>query len=212
MDLWGFGKSSKAFPKEMSLDAQKEVIQGLLDHLKIPKLHVVGHSMGGQLAIWLKLNDQRVDKVVALTPAIHPQLVSNWVHGMRWISRWTPLVYNPTITRKVLLGCFSNPRFITEELLENYHAPYKDPEAHRSFAAAFNIIRDPRVFENLERLDGDSLILWGAGDQVISPQMAQKISEKLPMAPRKTHPWAGHLLMEEDHPWLVKQILLHFKS
>lgn len=67
IDLPGHGKSvltdDAAVP---SLNFMAKEIMALLDSLKIEKFHVVGHSMGGYVALLLKEHDPRCRKVVLL--------------------------------------------------------------------------------------------------------------------------------------------------
>ncbi len=211
-DLWGFGNSSKSLNKDMTLDNQCSVISELIHYLKIESFHIVGHSMGAQIGIWMKLQDERVQNLVAITPAAHPNLVSNWFTRFKWIARWTPLVLTPNMIRNFLVKDLSDPASVTDEIVEAYYSPYLNPDAHKTFAAALGIIKDDRVYRHLDRLKGDTLVLWGANDPVIPKKLARKMSEKLSPENMKTHPWSGHLLMEEDPLWLVKQILFKFES
>lgn len=56
IDLLGFGFSDHptAFPH--TLEAHAEIVARLLDHLELRQCHVVGHSMGGSVAIALAAN------------------------------------------------------------------------------------------------------------------------------------------------------------
>jgi pimeloyl-ACP methyl ester carboxylesterase len=52
IDLLGFGFSDHpAFPH--TLEAHAEIVARLLDHLELRQCHVIGHSMGGSVAIAL---------------------------------------------------------------------------------------------------------------------------------------------------------------
>jgi len=61
IDFVGFGKSSK--PKDFSYDIkdQAEICKQIINLLKIEKLHIIGHSMGGMIGTLL-LNSLK-DKV-----------------------------------------------------------------------------------------------------------------------------------------------------
>ncbi len=210
-DLWGFGNSSKSMQNPMTLDSQTEVIQELMDHLQISKCHIVGHSMGAQIGMWLKLNDPRVDRLVAVTPSAHPSLVSDWLHRFAWIANLTPLVLTAKAIRRILVRSLEDPGFVTEEMVQSYYEPYTDPAAHRTFAAALNIISDWRVWDHLDDLDDSTTILFAAHDLVIARKLMVMMAEKFPGKNIITHPWSGHLPMEDDHQWLVEQVLLALK-
>src|SRR3990172_10190135 len=50
IDLWGFGDTGKR-PAYYSLDAQVELIARFMDQLGVAKLALVGHGLGGAVAI-----------------------------------------------------------------------------------------------------------------------------------------------------------------
>lgn len=53
IDLPGFGYSTALDSWSYSIEAQAEVIGNILDRLNLPPVHLVGHSMGGSIAITL---------------------------------------------------------------------------------------------------------------------------------------------------------------
>lgn len=205
-DLWGFGYSSKELQTAMGLDSQIEVIQELLDHLNVRSYSVIGHSMGGELALWLKKIDPRVRKCIAITPAAHPGLVSDWLRSFSWIANWTPLVLSASAIKRVLIRNLEDPSTLTEDMVQGYYEPYLDPKAHLTFAASLNVIRDPRVYNHLGEIDVD-LVIWAAHDMVITYKHVKKMMEKLSVEKVITHPWAGHIPMEDDPEWLGKRVM-----
>lgn len=71
IDLMGHGKSSKPAQKEFySLRNQAKLIHLLLENLGIEKVFLVGHSMGGQIAMHFALNHpQTLNHLILLCPA-----------------------------------------------------------------------------------------------------------------------------------------------
>jgi len=68
-DQIGFGKSSKPAAYQFSFQALAENTKALLDSLAIPKVSVVGHSMGGMLAVRYCLQYPRdVTKLALVNP------------------------------------------------------------------------------------------------------------------------------------------------
>lgn len=212
VDLWGFGFSSKDNFQEMTLDTQIQVLEELMDELGFTEYYVVGHSMGGHIGLWLKYNDPRVKKYVGIAPAAHPDLVSVLLTKNRWIANWTPLVMNPRLIHHLIKRILIDPTKLNDEMVDGYFQPYLDPKAHLCFAAALNMIRDPRVYEHLGDIQGDVLVIWGEDDRVIPTPISQKIRNRLKCGHHISNPRSGHLPME-DHPELInKQILSHLKS
>ncbi len=50
VDLWGFGDTSNA-PERYTLDAQVELIDSFLEHLGVVRVALVGHALGGVIAL-----------------------------------------------------------------------------------------------------------------------------------------------------------------
>ena len=68
-DQIGFGKSSKPHAYQFTFQALAENTNGLLDHVGVGRVHVVGHSMGGMLATRFALMfPDRTDRLVLVNP------------------------------------------------------------------------------------------------------------------------------------------------
>ncbi len=64
VDLWGSGFSTRE-PLDYGFPLFVEEIQQLMDHLKLARAHLVGHSMGGGTAIAFSVaHPNRVDRLV----------------------------------------------------------------------------------------------------------------------------------------------------
>lgn len=67
-DQIGFGKSSKPEFYSYSFPQLAINTKALLDHLKIEKYHIIGHSMGGMLAVNMAYMFSEVDKLFLINP------------------------------------------------------------------------------------------------------------------------------------------------
>jgi pimeloyl-ACP methyl ester carboxylesterase len=69
VDQIGFGKSSKPHAYQFTFQALAENTNGLLDHLGVGRVHVIGHSMGGMLGTRFALIfPDRTDRLVLVNP------------------------------------------------------------------------------------------------------------------------------------------------
>jgi pimeloyl-ACP methyl ester carboxylesterase len=87
-DLRGHGKSDMPPSGYKSADMTRDLI-ALLDYLELARVHLVGHSFGGQVA--LNLCAERPDRVTGLTisdsriPSLQPvQKLKDWTHWQMW--------------------------------------------------------------------------------------------------------------------------------
>ncbi|MDD2267781.1 alpha/beta hydrolase [Sulfuricurvum sp.] len=68
-DQIGFGKSSKPEHLQYSFQMFAYNTAALMDHLKITKSHIIGHSMGGMLAVrYALMFPERVEKLILENP------------------------------------------------------------------------------------------------------------------------------------------------
>jgi pimeloyl-ACP methyl ester carboxylesterase len=68
-DQIGFGKSSKPHTYQFTFQALAQNTRGLLDHLSVDRVHVLGHSMGGMLATRFALMfPERMEQLALVNP------------------------------------------------------------------------------------------------------------------------------------------------
>ena len=190
-----------------------QVLNELLNHLKVKRAHIIGCSMGGAIGLWFtKQFPQRVQKLVMLAPAAHPSLVPSYIKKMSWISDWTHLVISRPVIQTFLHSIYVNKDLVTEESVDEYFRPYLDKRAHRTFANHLQLISDERVYNSLTSIEHETLTLWGVKDQTVPQNIMQEIVRKLPHTYYHTHPQGGHHLMEEDPDWCSAKIIPFLKS
>lgn len=66
IDLPGHGKSIGTSDTNPSIEAMAMKVKEVIDHLKLELYHVIGHSMGGYIALELKAFDLRCQKITLL--------------------------------------------------------------------------------------------------------------------------------------------------
>ncbi len=159
-DIPGFGLTER--PNWMR-DMSDYVLyfRDLLETLGLDKAIVVGHSLGGwmavEVAVWFP---ERVEKLVLSNAA-----------GIR--VKGTPIAdlfaMNP---QEVLMACFDNlaaamplmpAEFNTDYLLSQYR------QLTTLASLAWNPAYDPKLERRLERISCPTLIVWGQHDRLIPP-------------------------------------------
>lgn len=147
-DQIGFGKSSKP-DIHYSFDFLCETNRGLLDRLKIPEAIVLGHSMGGMVAIrFARLYPERTSRLILENPIgledyrlkIPPVPLEKMFENemkqntqsirtflKRYVVKWDPSIYEPFVesrARIMLSGEF--PRWARSSAL-TYRMIYEQP-------------------------------------------------------------------------------------
>jgi pimeloyl-ACP methyl ester carboxylesterase len=84
LDLLGFGDSDKPKDADYTIPAQAERALALADELKLEKFTVIGHSMGGQISMFIAstLAPERIVKLVSVAGVVTGELTRR----VRWLN------------------------------------------------------------------------------------------------------------------------------
>lgn len=209
IDLPGFGGSSKSPHEHYGLDEQCQRLLDFMDALGIQEAHIVGNSMGGNIALWLaRTSPERVLSVTVIAPAANPRLMPIKISRLAWASGPLSLVlsrpairwaHRRTVSRKELVDGTR-----VEETLKTYA---RNPKAVRSFLRASEAIRDPRLPHELSKIKDPVLLLWGERDLLVSKSTIDGLERALRKAFRHVHKTGGHHLQEDEPEWVAEKIV-----
>lgn len=212
VDLPGFGKSTKNPRGDHGLEAQTNILLNFLDQLKIEKVHLVGSSMGGAIALWFaKHHPDRVSAVTVLAPATHPKLLPlNVTIFAKILHPSSNLLLTRTLFKQILKRVVSRHELINDEVVDEYLKPYlENGSAIQTFIRATAVLSDKRLPDALKGITTPVLILYGEKDQMVPKKVILELQKRLPHATLITHPSAGHHPHEDDPEWVVSQINHH---
>jgi len=192
MDLPGFGDTDKPFPAPYDPPFFAEWAESLLDELGIERAHVLGHSMGGRVAIEFGLrNPDRTQGLVLMTPSMAFLSNRRWANYLRLVRpelgilQPAPRPIVEELVRRVVPGAADE---WTRAGIEEFLRAYLTPRGRVAFyAAARNIyLEDPEgpngFWPRLEELQGDSLFIWGRRDTLVPIGFRKHVEKALPAA------------------------------
>ncbi|MGU7775873.1 acetoin dehydrogenase dihydrolipoyllysine-residue acetyltransferase subunit [Burkholderia sp. MR1-5-21] len=172
LDLPGHGESAKAV-ETGSLDELADAVLALLDAQGIARAHLVGHSMGGAVA--MTAAERAPERVASLTLIASAGLGSDIDRG--YIDGF--VAGSSRNTLKPHLGkLFADSALVTRQLVEDL-VKYKRLEGvqatlEKIASSAFDGATQRRIFrERLPALAPRTLVIWGERDQVIPAHHAQ---------------------------------------
>jgi len=174
LDLPGYGKSSRGtYSYDMSFFSEQ--VSQFLRQLSLKKPIIVGHSMGGQIALTLALQQpQQVGKLVLVAPAGFETFTDQ---ERAWFQQvYTPAVVRATPPAQIERNFALN--FHESDFPEDAHFMYEDRLQMRADTALYEaycqmipqcvlgMLQEP-VFDRLSDIQQPTLILFGRGDLLI---------------------------------------------
>lgn len=168
-DLVGFGYTEIRDDQEYSREVWLRQIVDLLDALEIERVHVVGNSFGGSMALALAINHpERVAKVVLMGAAGVPFEITEGLDAV-----WG---YEPSeeAMGRLMRETFAyDSSFITDELVASRYAASTRPGTMEAFASMFPAPRQRWVEalahpeEAIRGMTAPTLVVHGRDDKVI---------------------------------------------
>ena len=211
VDLRNHGTS---FPSdEMSYPQQGADVIALLDQLGLEQVALVGHSMGGKVAMQVaKLAPARVDRLVVadIAPVAYPharhQNVFAGLHAT---------LANPPQSRaeaEALLAQYVEIPGVRQFLLKSF------AKTEAGWAWRFNVPALERNYANImgwpddqTRFEGPTLFIKGGDSDYVQPQYTETVMAQFPAAKARVIAGTGHWLHAEK-PVLFNKLVVDFLS
>jgi pimeloyl-ACP methyl ester carboxylesterase len=192
LDLPGFGDSDKPIGAAYDAPFFARTVIDLLDTLGLDRVHLIGNSLGGRVALEVGLRQpERVDRLALLAPSLA------WRRGRPW----APLV---RLARPELGLVQLAPRPIVEAIVhrlipsaddgwtaagvDEFLRAYLTPAGRAAFYAAARQIylEEPHgndgFWTRLGGLQPDALFVWGRRDSLVPISFSGHVADTLPRA------------------------------
>jgi len=192
LDLPGFGDSDKPFPAAYNARFFARWVESLIDALDLGSAHVIGHSMGGRVAIEVGIRrPDRTEGLVLMTPSLAWRRERRWAPYLRLVRpelgllQPTPRPVVERIVRSFVPGADSN---WTAAGIDEFLRSYYTPRGRVAFyAAARNIYLEEGegsdgFWARIEALQPRSLFLWGSRDRIVPIGFKRHVMNAVPHA------------------------------
>ncbi|HTX09237.1 MAG TPA: alpha/beta fold hydrolase [Solirubrobacteraceae bacterium] len=192
LDLPGFGDSSKPIGAPYDARFFAAACIDLLDALELDRVHLIGNSLGGRVALEIGLrHPDRVDRLALLAPALAWRRPRPWAPLLRLtrpelgLVQLAPRAIVDAVVRQVVPGANDGWRAAgVDEFLRAYLTP-----AGRAafYAAARHIYLDEPhgkdgFWTRLATLQAEALFVWGRRDQLVPIGFARHVADAVPHA------------------------------
>ena len=221
-DLFGHGESAKPVG-DYSLGAHAATMRDLLDRLGIERVTLVGHSLGGGIAMeFYYLFPQRVERLVLVASGglgreVNPVLRSATLPGAEWL---LPLIASGWVRARaetagrVMSKVGWKPGSDISAIWQGFTS-LGDGESRRAFLATTRAVVDPggQTVSAHDYLPDappiPTLVVWGSRDRMIPAWHAISAQHSLPQCRVELFQGAGHF-PHLDEPDRFAELLRDF--
>jgi pimeloyl-ACP methyl ester carboxylesterase len=208
VDMKGFGKAPKPDDGRYAPADLAQNITELILQLDLDRLTLVGHSLGGGVALFtalalLDLGEERLERLVLIGAAAYRQRLPPFV-GLSQRPRFSAFMIRlmgpSRLIRFVLRSIVHDRERISQDQIEAYAAPLRTAEGIRALLEVGHQILPEDIDEISTRypeLEVPVLLLWGRQDPVIPLSIAHRLHEEMPDTRLEILESCGHIPPEE---------------
>lgn len=213
VDLLGHGGSSRDVA-DLSVAAQATAIAEMLEEMRLDRVAVVGHALGGSVAIRLAaVVPEKIEKVTLIAAGSYAHRVPLLANAARIGPLWGAIGLLGTSVRRRLAARVSGGRRRGTEP----HPPstsVRDREGWKALGLACRQAMRPETISQLEELVDRHLVqptlaIWGSDDPVSPISAARMVFEEKPNVRLIEIAGGGHS-PHEDHPEIVADLIVDF--
>jgi pimeloyl-ACP methyl ester carboxylesterase len=218
-DLPGFGQSEKPpasrFP--YAINAFADAVVDLYAGLELGRAILVGHALGGAVAITLAARHPELISRLVLIDALCYSTSLNLasrvaltplVGGFAFKQLWGKSAFKAYFKESYL----SRDARIPSARLDHYYDSFNTPAARASALETLRATRDTRaVVAHIARISTPTLVIWGSEDTLYPAALGHRMSREIPDAGFQLVA-AGHAPHEEQPAEVVAAILRFCQS
>ena len=211
-DMPQYGKSDKVVLTQPRLKYNAQLLNGFMTKLGIEKAHIVGNSMGGQVALKFGLDfPSMLERVVVIgSGAVTSIFTPTPVEGVKMIGRYYK-GGGPSREklRELLTTIVYDSSFLTEEIFEERYKASIDPEVVELFGKRQGELPRETLAADLGTLKAKLLVIWGMDDRFGALDVGIQMTRIVPDAQMHIFARCGHWAQIE-HAAAFNRLVLDF--
>jgi pimeloyl-ACP methyl ester carboxylesterase len=208
IDMKGHGRAPKPDDARYAPRDQAELVRALIEQRDLRNLTLVGHSLGGGVALLTALGlldagIPRLERMVLVAGAAYAQALPPFV-GLAGYPRLCSMMFRALgpelVVRAVLRAIVHDRATIDADQVRGYAGPLGSAPAVHALVASARQIVPPDLGELTARypeLDTPTLLLWGRHDRVVPLSVGERLARALPNVRLHVLERCGHLPPEE---------------
>lgn len=203
VDLPGHGESSKR-RGDHTPAYFGAVVGGLLDRLDVPRVALMGNSLGGRIALEVGATlPDRVSALVLLGPALAGlpfPFIAKFLHVVPTEIGVVPLPIRRRMVARTIRSLFAVPERLPENAYQagadEFIRVYRSGRARTALLSSVRgLVRDrPGAF--WDRVRGNrapTLVVWGEEDRLVPVRLGRRLAEEMPKCRLEVLPGVGHV-------------------
>ena len=208
VEMKGFGKAPKPGDGRYSPMDQAALIHLWIKQAGLEDLTVVGHSLGGGVALLTALGLQgeereKIQRLVLVAGIAYPQNLSRYLR-LLGSPFWGPLLLRVLPSRSViriaLRKAYHPSHPVSASHVEAYAQPLRTAQGRRALSRSAAQLMTPESVSLAGRyreVEIPTLLLWGRNDPVVPLWVGERLAEDLPNARLEIIDECGHMPQEE---------------
>ncbi len=197
LDFWGFGESGKR-RTSYQIEDFVNLVDQFMERLGIEDAPIVGHSMGGTVAISLALKKpRRVQRVIVVGAPIAGNSLNIFLRlaGKPWIAS---IVWQMPAALKLGIRVFSP--FVAKDWPQWYKMITRDISHATlpSFFSSINSLHKTDLRGTLPAITRPVMGIYGVGDNVVAPNQADIIRKSAPLSKVQMMAGSRHFPMLDE--------------
>jgi pimeloyl-ACP methyl ester carboxylesterase len=221
VDMKGFGEAPKPDDGRYSPLDFAELVTELMEERDLRRVTLVGHSLGGGVALLSALREvdldvRRIVRLVLVAAPGYRQRLPPFV-GLSHRPRLSTLLLRALGPRRIIRGAIRSIVYdrsaVSEEQIDAYTRPLLTKDGMRALLDAGRQIVPEGMNELSKRFGEISvpvLLLWGRQDRVVPLSIGQRLAHDLPHAQIEILERCGHIPPEElpEQSWQIVESFL----
>jgi pimeloyl-ACP methyl ester carboxylesterase len=215
LDLKGHGLSDRPYDERYTPQDHAQVVRGLIDHLGLENVVIVGHSFGAVVALAAALDAQQsglsgvVSGLVLTAGSVDAENIPFFLRLLRTpILGWFSLKLTSASfrTRLMLKHAYYQDSKVTDSLVELYARYQSIPGTDYAFIKTAEQLVPVDISEtkrDLSRLKIPVINIWGEHDVIIPRAAAESVCQLVPRCELVTIDGVGHMPQEESPKKIV---------
>lgn len=216
-DLLGCGASDKPRGGDHSIAVQADILLELIDRLELPRVHLVGHDIGGGIAQIMAVGaEHRIADLALINPVGYDYWPVQPITVMRLpvIRSLTASIMNPHMFRMILRRAIYHKERLDDTLFDRFWMPLADTAGKNGFVQLIRCINNRLLLDitdQLRQLSIATLLIHGGADAYLSREITRRLNEDIPHSTLVHIPRGGHFI-QFDEPERITSSLLEFFS